>query len=83
MGTAFDMIDVINEEEVGIIPRAIKYLFNEIEARKLQAREKNQFEPVFDVAAQFVEVALFNIVEISYAFTSLNANIKSIFHFNS
>ena len=51
MGTSLDA--ELRPEEEGIIPRAIKYLFQRIEARRLQ----NQHSAVqFSVTAQFMEL---------------------------
>lgn len=56
MGTAFDMMDVMNEIDVGIVPRAIRHLFFGMESRKQRALEQGFVEPCFDIVAQFVEV---------------------------
>lgn len=54
MGTGFDMN--ISAEEQGIIPRAIKHLFQGIEHRKGEAQERGEQAPEFKVSAQFLEV---------------------------
>ncbi|RXM91385.1 Kinesin-like protein KIF21B [Acipenser ruthenus] len=54
MGTGFDMN--ISEEEQGIIPRAIKHLFQGIEHRKGEAQERGEQAPEFKVSAQFLEL---------------------------
>ena len=54
MGTGFHM--GFNEEEVGIVPRAVEHLFNGIEARRQAAIEKGEPPPEFKVLAQFMEV---------------------------
>lgn len=56
MGTAFDMMDVMNANDIGIVPRAIEHLFSGMEARKQQALDQGCVEPCFDIVAQFVEV---------------------------
>ena len=55
MGTGFDLS--ISPEEVGIIPRAVAHLFEGIEQRKQQAKERNETIPDFKVNAQFMEVS--------------------------
>ncbi|VDN33258.1 unnamed protein product, partial [Gongylonema pulchrum] len=55
MGTAFDLMDVMQASEIGIVPRAIEHLFTEMEERKRQAVEQGLIEPCFDIVAQFVE----------------------------
>ncbi|XP_058860690.1 kinesin-like protein KIF21B isoform X2 [Acipenser ruthenus] len=54
MGTGFDMN--ISAEEQGIIPRAIKHLFQGIEHRKGEAQERGEQAPEFKVSAQFLEL---------------------------
>ncbi|MGH0176178.1 UNVERIFIED_CONTAM: hypothetical protein FKN15_000846 [Acipenser sinensis] len=54
MGTGFDMN--ISAEEQGIIPRAIKHLFQGIEHRKGEAQERGEQAPDFKVSAQFLEL---------------------------
>lgn len=56
MGTAFDMMDVMNEKDLGIVPRAIRHLFSGMDARRQQALDQGFVEPCFDIVAQFVEV---------------------------
>ena len=54
MGTGFDVN--INEDEEGIIPRAVSHLFNGIEKRKQEAKENGEPPPDFKVNVQFMEV---------------------------
>ncbi|MBN3274807.1 KI21B protein, partial [Polyodon spathula] len=54
MGTGFDMN--ISAEEQGIIPRAIKHLFQGIEHRKREAQQRGEQAPEFKVSAQFLEL---------------------------
>ncbi|XP_008211273.1 kinesin-like protein KIF21A isoform X3 [Nasonia vitripennis] len=54
MGTGFDV--EIDEEVVGIIPRAIKHLFDGIAEKQARARERAQMPPEFKVTAQFLEL---------------------------
>ncbi|XP_035238359.1 kinesin-like protein KIF21B isoform X2 [Anguilla anguilla] len=51
MGTGFD-VSVLEEEE-GIVPRAVRQLFQGIERRRAEAREQ---PPEFKVSAQFLEL---------------------------
>uniref|UniRef100_A0A8R1TTT1 Kinesin-like protein n=1 Tax=Onchocerca volvulus TaxID=6282 RepID=A0A8R1TTT1_ONCVO len=64
MGTAFDMMDVMNEIDVGIIPRAIRHLFSGMDFRKQQALEQGFVEPCFDIVAQFVELYNEDIIDL-------------------
>ena len=48
MGTGFDV--EIDEHIVGIIPRAIKHLFDGIAEKQAQARERAQLPPEFKVS---------------------------------
>ncbi|XP_058799695.1 kinesin-like protein KIF21A isoform X2 [Phymastichus coffea] len=54
MGTGFDV--EIDEHVVGIIPRAIKHLFDGIAHKQARARERAQLPPEFKVSAQFLEL---------------------------
>ena len=55
MGTGFD-VDV-DPGDVGIIPRAIRHLFEGIEKRKKEAVDDNVPPPTFKVTVQFMEVS--------------------------
>jgi len=57
MGTAFDVTGEA-DELVGIIPRAVEYLFFGIQQRHQVAEEKGELPPEFKVNAQFMEVLL-------------------------
>ncbi|KAG5317410.1 KI21A protein, partial [Pseudoatta argentina] len=54
MGTGFDV--EVDETIVGIIPRAIKHLFDGIADKQNRARERAQMPPEFKVTAQFLEL---------------------------
>uniref|UniRef100_A0A674E520 Kinesin family member 21A n=1 Tax=Salmo trutta TaxID=8032 RepID=A0A674E520_SALTR len=54
MGTGFDVN--ISEEELGIIPRAVKHLFRGIEERRQTATEQGKPVPEFKINAQFLEL---------------------------
>ncbi|KAJ8673462.1 hypothetical protein QAD02_004724 [Eretmocerus hayati] len=54
MGTGFDV--EIDDTVVGIIPRAIKHLFDGIAEKQSRARERAQMPPEFKVSAQFLEL---------------------------
>ncbi|XP_064634867.1 kinesin-like protein KIF21A isoform X2 [Lineus longissimus] len=62
MGTGFDVN--ASPEEIGIIPRAVDHLFQGIEARKNQARERNETPPDFKVTAQFMELYNEEIIDL-------------------
>ncbi|XP_076638046.1 kinesin-like protein 31E isoform X3 [Colletes latitarsis] len=54
MGTGFDV--EVDETVIGIIPRAIRHLFNGIAEKQQHARERAQMPPEFKVTAQFLEL---------------------------
>ncbi|XP_059806391.1 kinesin-like protein KIF21B isoform X3 [Hypanus sabinus] len=54
MGTGFDVN--VTVEEQGIIPRAVKHLFEGIAERKQAAQEEGKQPPEFKVNAQFLEL---------------------------
>ena len=54
MGTGFDI--ATPEEEEGIIPRAVTHLFEGIDQRKNDAKQRNEPLPDFKVTVQFMEV---------------------------
>ncbi|XP_011696601.1 PREDICTED: kinesin-like protein KIF21A isoform X2 [Wasmannia auropunctata] len=54
MGTGFDV--EVDETIVGIIPRAIRHLFDGIADKQERARERAQMPPEFKVTAQFLEL---------------------------
>jgi len=54
MGTGFDVN--IEEDELGIIPRAVQHLFRGIEERRRAATEQGRPAPEFKINAQFLEV---------------------------
>ncbi|XP_034946309.1 kinesin-like protein KIF21A isoform X2 [Chelonus insularis] len=54
MGTGFDV--EVDDHVVGIIPRAIRHLFNGIAEKQRKARERAHMPPEFKVTAQFLEL---------------------------
>ncbi|XP_011860622.1 PREDICTED: kinesin-like protein KIF21A isoform X3 [Vollenhovia emeryi] len=54
MGTGFDV--ELDQTIVGIIPRAIRHLFDGIADKQGRARERAQMPPEFKVTAQFLEL---------------------------
>lgn len=54
MGTGFD-VDMPPENE-GIVPRSVKYLFAEMSAAQLEAKQKGTPIPEFQVTVSFVEL---------------------------
>lgn len=54
MGTGFDLNTT--EDQVGIIPRAVRHLFDGIELRKNNAVNSLMPPPTFQVLAQFMEL---------------------------
>lgn len=56
MGTGFDI--ATSPEEEGIIPRAVAHLFDGIDKRKHDAKQRNEPLPDFKVTVQFMEVRM-------------------------
>ncbi|XP_053562891.1 kinesin-like protein KIF21B isoform X2 [Bombina bombina] len=54
MGSGFDLM--VTEEELGIIPRAVRHLFGTIQKHTVTAQENGRPEPKFKVSAQFLEL---------------------------
>uniref|UniRef100_A0A8C1AVN2 Kinesin-like protein KIF21B n=1 Tax=Cyprinus carpio carpio TaxID=630221 RepID=A0A8C1AVN2_CYPCA len=54
MGTGFDV--TVSEEEQGIIPRAVRHLFQGIQKHRLEAQSAGMPLPEFKVSAQFLEL---------------------------
>nr|XP_055039667.1 kinesin-like protein KIF21B isoform X2 [Misgurnus anguillicaudatus] len=54
MGTGFDLS--VSEEEQGIIPRAVRQLFEGIQKRRMEAQRAEMPPPEFKVSAQFLEL---------------------------
>lgn len=84
MGTGFELSDStgltnghqLNDSSLGIVPRAMNHLFDGIERRKLEAREKNLIEPEFKITARFLE--LYNEEIIDLLDEAQNNNSKQI-----
>ncbi|XP_031568029.1 kinesin-like protein KIF21A [Actinia tenebrosa] len=62
MGTGFDVN--IDPEEEGIVPRAVGHLFNGIEKRKLEAKQRNEPQPDFKVTVQFMELYNEDLIDL-------------------
>ena len=58
MGSAFDIKNKVSADKLGIIPRAVLRIFDNVEAAKGKAVEQGTFVPEFEVQVQFVEVGL-------------------------
>ena len=56
MGTGYDV--TVGTEEEGMLPRAVAHLFDGIEKRKMEAKQKNEPQPDFKISVQFMEVTL-------------------------
>lgn len=54
MGTGFDLN--MGEEQVGIIPRSVRHLFDGIEIRKQNAINSTLSPPTFQIYAEFMEL---------------------------
>ena len=55
MGTGFELAQVA-PHQLGIIPRAVRQLFEGIERRREEARERGLAPPEFKVSTQFMEL---------------------------
>lgn len=62
MGTGFDV--GIQPSTVGIIPRAVRHLFDGIQTRLEEAKENNVTPPEFKVSAQFMELYNEEIIDL-------------------
>ena len=62
MGTGFDM--GIQPSNLGIIPRAVRHLFDGITTRIEEAKENNTTPPEFKVSAQFMELYNEEIIDL-------------------
>ena len=75
MGTGFELSGgTVCTESTGIVPRAVRQLFNGIAARQDQAKDEGVTPPEFKVSAQFLE--LYNEEIIDLFDNSSAANIK-------
>lgn len=59
MGTGFD--HSFHQDERGIIPRAVAYLFQKISEVQEKEKEKGSTPPEFKINAQFMEVKKIDI----------------------
>ena len=64
MGTGFEMGGAKGSLSVGIIPRAIRHLFNGIQKRQDEAKENGTKVPEFKVSAQFMELYNEEIIDL-------------------
>ena len=63
MGTGFE-VAASSEETIGIVPRAVKQLFEGINKRQNEARESGIPPPEFKVSAQFLELYNEDILDL-------------------
>lgn len=78
MGTGFDM--ALDDELVGVIPRAVSQIFNGIEERRREAIERNEPPPQYELTAQFLEVSAIGLyVHTYHVFYSAYHCIYTIF----
>ncbi|XP_035244711.1 kinesin-like protein KIF21B isoform X2 [Anguilla anguilla] len=71
MGTGFDVN--VTEEEQGIIPRAVRQLFQGIERRRAEAQSGRVQSPEFKVSAQFLELYNEEILDLFDSTRDLDA----------
>ena len=62
MGTGFEV--EIQEYQIGILPRAIRHLFNGIKERMQNARQNGEPTPEFKVDVQFMELYNDDIIDL-------------------
>lgn len=70
MGTGFTEPNAVDEGSQGIVPRAVQQVFDEIQLRIQDTKEKNQQEPEFKVTAQFLELyneEIIDLLDISHS----------------
>ena len=80
MGTGFDVS--IPTCDIGIIPRAVEYLFQGIHELQEKAKEENTPPPDFKVNAQFMEVStVVNILRPEQMATMLQTTYLIAFSF--
>ena len=75
MGTGFDM--GIQPSNLGIIPRAVRHLFDGIQMRVDEAKESNVTAPEFKVSAQFMELYNEEIIDLFDNNASVSKGKKS------
>ena len=75
MGTGFELAGQVDSDQMGIVPRAVRQLFNGINTRIEQAKEEGQTPPEFKVSAQFLELYNEEIIDL-FDSSSLSNNIK-------
>lgn len=81
MGTGFD-VD-IEEHQVGIIPRAIQYLFDGIKKLTNQAQEVGEAAPQFKISAQFLELYNEEVIDLfdtsqDYSLTKVKMKLYNV-----
>lgn len=74
MGTGFDLNTT--DEQVGIIPRSVRHLFDGIELRKQNAINSSTSPPTFQVLAEFMELYNEDIYDL-FACSSEGKRTKS------
>lgn len=76
MGSGFDV--ELSTHQVGIIPRAIEHLFDEIERRIEDAHVNNVMKPEFKVMAQFMELYNEEVIDLfNPAVTKVSSRVLS------
>ncbi|XP_028854024.1 kinesin-like protein KIF21B isoform X3 [Denticeps clupeoides] len=74
MGTGFDVS--VADEEKGIIPRAVRHLFQGIQKRRTEAQAAGGHPPEFKVSAQFLELYNEEILDLFEGARDRKSNIK-------
>ncbi|XP_055333423.1 kinesin-like protein KIF21A isoform X2 [Paramacrobiotus metropolitanus] len=62
MGTGFDVS--IPEENLGIIPRAVEYIFQTIRAKQIDCVQQQLPPPVYDITVQFIELYQDELIDL-------------------
>ncbi|CAB3406080.1 unnamed protein product [Caenorhabditis bovis] len=76
MGTAFDTVVTQQEQDLGVIPRAIHHTFRRIAECKAEALEKGILEPSFEVSVQFVELYNDDVLDLLSDDRNNSSNIR-------
>ncbi|OON22728.1 kinesin motor domain protein, partial [Opisthorchis viverrini] len=74
MGTGFDL--TASNQDAGIIPRAVQYLFARISQCRAEAADKHQPVPEFKVVAQFLELYNEELVDLLDADRSRKPHLR-------
>lgn len=69
------------KKSLGIIPRAVKHLFNGVNSRKQKAAEENLPPPEYQITAQFLELYNEEIIDLLSATRNADPKACSIYYY--